>query len=66
MSSVLIHNFSSRFDKNANPVSFESLDVGRQHLGYRASLLKYKIYLSDYKGLSKKFFVEFSSKISKA
>ena len=59
------HNFQSRRDRNTNRVSFESLDVGRQHLGYGVPLLKQKFYLSDYELLSKKYFVDFSPKISK-
>ena len=65
MSSVLIHNFWSRYDRNTNRVSFESLDVGRQYLGYGVPLLKLKIHLSDYTFLTKKYFADFSSKIFK-
>ena len=63
--SVCNHNFWRRCDRNTNRASFESWNVSRQDLGYGAPLLKQKNHLSDYLFLKKKYFVDFSSKLSK-
>ena len=46
MSSGLIHNFWSKYDRNTNRASFKSLDVRWQNLGYGIPLLKLKIHVT--------------------